>query len=168
LIPARRRPKVRGAIDRTGGSAMSGTETKARPRHQPYEIKHRDDLDWETIRWPGETGKMLFHPRPERPTEPNAGILRLAPGAHHPIHNHDFAQVWYVLEGTFKIDGNVVTPGSMVFHPDPHFEGEFSTETGGEILIVQYPGPTTGGRPIYEDRFNKKERKPIAEERTDL
>ena len=147
---------------------MSGTEAKARPRHMPYEIKHRDDLDWETIRWPGETGKMLFHPRPERPTEPNAGILRLASGAHHPIHNHDFAQVWYVLEGTFKIDGNVVTKGAMVFHPDPHFEGAFSTETGGEILIVQYPGPTTGGRPIYDDRFNKKERKPIAEERRDI
>jgi len=143
-------------------------ETQARQRHQPYEIKHRDDLEWETIRWPGETGKMMFHPRPERPTEPNAGILRLAPGAHHPIHNHDFAQVWYVLEGTFKIDGKVVRPGSMIFHPDPHFEGEFSTETGGEILIVQYPGPTTGGRPIYEGRFNKKERKPVAEERTDL
>ena len=42
----------------------------------------------------------------------------------------------------------------MIFHPDPHFEDEFSTETGGEILIVQYPGPTTGGRPIYDKRFN--------------
>ena len=51
---------------------------------QPFEAKHRDDMDWEVIRWPGETGKMLFHPRPERPTEPNAGILRLEPGAHHP------------------------------------------------------------------------------------
>jgi len=147
---------------------MSGTELKARQRHQPYEIKHRDDLEWKTIRWPGETGKMMFHPRPERPTEPNAGILRLEPGAHHPIHNHDFAQVWYVLDGTFTIDGKVVRPGSMIFHPDPHFEGAFSTETGGEILIVQYPGPTTGGRPIYDDRFNKQERKPVAEERTDL
>ena len=147
---------------------MSGIDAKVQRRHLPYEIKHRDDLEWETIRWPGETGKMMFHPRPERPTEPNAGILRLAPGAHHPIHNHDFAQVWYVLEGTFRVDGNVVKPGAMIFHPDPHFEGEFSTETGGEILIVQYPGPTTGGRPIYEDRFNKKERKPLAAERTDI
>jgi redox-sensitive bicupin YhaK (pirin superfamily) len=110
---------------------------------------------------------MLFHPRPERPTEPNAGILRLEPGAHHPIHNHDFAQVWYVLEGTFEIDGKVITPGSMVFHPDPHFEGAFKTETGGEILIVQYPGPTTGGRPIYDGRFNMESRKALAEERTD-
>ena len=49
-------------------------------------LRHRDELEWETIRWPGETGKMMFHPRPERPTEPNAGILRLAPGAHHPVH----------------------------------------------------------------------------------
>jgi len=137
-------------------------------RHQPYEIKHRDDLEWETIRWPGETGKMLFHPRPERPTEPNAGILRLEPGAHHPLHNHEFAQVWYVLQGVFKIDGQEIRPGSMVFHPDPHFEGEFSTETGGEILLVQYPGPTTGGRPIYDDRFNKKARNAVEQERTDL
>ena len=45
---------------------MTAVETKQ--RHQPCEIRHRDDIDWETIRWPGETGKMLFHPRPERPT----------------------------------------------------------------------------------------------------
>ena len=139
-----------------------------RSKHQPYEIRHRDSIEWETIRWPGETGKMLFHPQPDRPTQPNAGILRLEPGAYHPRHNHDFAQVWYVLEGTFKIDGNVVGPGTMVFHPDPHFEGEFSTETGGEILLVQYPGPTTGGRPIYDGRFNMEKRKDVASERTDL
>lgn len=145
---------------------MSAAETKQ--RHQPCEIRHRDDMEWETIRWPGETGKMLFHPRPERPTEPNAGILRLEPGAHHPIHNHDFAQVWYVLSGSFVIGGKTVTPGAMIFHPDPHFEDEFTTETGGEILIVQYPGPTTGGRPIYDKRFNMEKRRAIAEERTDL
>jgi hypothetical protein len=109
--------------------------------YQPMEARHRDELEWETIRWPGETGKMLFHPRPGRPTEPNAGILRLEPGAHHPLHYHDFAQIWYILEGR--------------------------TETGGEILIVQYPGPNTGGRPIYDDRFNLKERRPVASERFD-
>jgi ChrR Cupin-like domain len=136
--------------------------------HLPYEIRHLDDLEWETIRWPGETGKMLFHPRPERPTEPNAGILRLEPGAHHPLHKHDFAQVWYVLKGTFQIDEHEVGPGTIIFHPDPHFEGEFSTKTGGDILIVQYPGPTTGGLPIYADRFNKTERNPVSSERTDV
>ncbi|MBC7136212.1 cupin domain-containing protein [Oceanibaculum nanhaiense] len=140
----------------------------ARDGHQPFEARHRDDIDWETIRWPGETGKMLFHPRPERPTEPNAGILRLEPGAHHPLHKHDFAQIWYILEGEFRIGSGTYGPGTMIFHPDPHFEDEFKTETGGEILIVQYPGPTTGGRPIYDKRFNMADRKPIETERTDL
>jgi hypothetical protein len=36
-------------------------------------VRHLDEIDWETIRWPGETGKMLFHPSPEQPTAPNAG-----------------------------------------------------------------------------------------------
>ena len=135
--------------------------------HQPMEIRHIDDVEWETIRWPGETGKMLFHPRPDRPTEPNAGILRLEPGAHHPLHKHDFAQVWYVLHGVFQIGGNECGPGTMIFHPDPHFEDEFRTETGGDILIVQYLGPTTGGRPIYDDRFNLAARRTVESERTD-
>jgi hypothetical protein len=57
---------------------------------------------------------------------------------------------------------------SKIFHPDPHYEDELSTETGGQIFIVQYPGPTTRGRPIYDERFNMKERKALPEERTDL
>jgi hypothetical protein len=35
-------------------------------------------------------------------------------------------------------------------------------------LIVQYPGPSTGGRPIYDGRFNVERRKLVAEERTDI
>ena len=111
---------------------------------------------------------MVFHPRPERPTEPNAGVLRLEPGAHHPEHYHGFAQVWYVLKGEFTIGGRRCGPGTLLFHPDPHFEGEFHTETGGEILIVQYPGPTTGERPIYAGRFDMTERKALGDERVDL
>jgi len=131
-------------------------------------IRHIDDLEWETIRWPGETGKMLFHPRPEAPDEPNAGLLRLDPGGHHPWHRHDFAQVWYILEGEFTIAGKLYGPGTMLYHPDPHYEDELHTATGGTMLIVQYPGPSTGGRPIYDKRFNMQERSAVAEERTDI
>lgn len=131
-------------------------------------IRHIDDMEWETIRWPGETGKMLFHPRPEAPDEPNAGLLRLDPGGHHPWHRHDFAQVWYILEGEFRIAGKLYGPGTMLYHADPHYEDELHTETGGVMLIVQYPGPATGGRPIYDKRFNMTERRAVAEERTDL
>jgi hypothetical protein len=32
------------------------------------------------------------------------------------------------------------------------------------MLFVQYQGPTTGGRPIYDGRFNMTARKPVGEE----
>ena len=128
------------------------------------EFRHIDDMPWETLRFPGQQSKMLFHPRPDRPTEPNTGFVRYEPGAHHPLHRHDFAQVWYVIEGSFKIGERSVGPGTVVFHPDPHFEADLSTETGGLMFFVQYPGPTTRKGPIYDGRFNMKERKALSEE----
>ena len=99
---------------------------------------------------------------------PVSSAWSLAPGAYHPEHYHGFAQVWYILSGDFVIDGVPYKPGTMLFHPDPHFEGEFKTETGGDILIVQYPGPTTRENPIYAGRFNMAERNPVSAERIDL
>ena len=139
----------------------------ASEEHKPHELRHIDDAPWETLRYPGQTSKMLFHPRPERPTEPNAGFVRYEPGAHHPLHSHNFAQIWYVLEGTFKIGKDTCGPGTMVFHPDPHFEQDLSTETGGLMLFVQYQGPTTGKGPVYDGRFNVKQRKPLDQEQYD-
>lgn len=144
----------------------AGREVKARD-HAAI-VRHIADMDWETIRWPGETGKLLFHPRPEAPDEPNAGLLRLEPGAYHPRHRHDFAQIWYVIEGEFKIAGKLYGPGTMLYHADPHYEDELHTDTGGLMLIVQYPGPVTGGRPIYDKRFNMQKRNAVADERTDI
>jgi len=145
----------------SGKPSQSGSD-------RPAAIRHVDEMEWETIRWPGETGKMLFHPSAEHPSTPNAGLLRFTPGAHHPWHRHDFAQIWYILEGEFRIAGRLCGPGTMLYHGDPHYEDELTTETGGLMVIVQYPGPTTGGRPIYEDRFNMGERRDLAAERTDL
>ncbi len=136
--------------------------------HQPMEATHIDDREWEIIRWPGQMGKMLLHPNPDRPTEPNAGLVRYDPGSHHPLHRHDFAQVWYILEGEFEIGGKTYKPGTMIFHPDPHYEDELSTKSGGLMLFVQYQGPSTGGRPIYDERFNMTKRKAVEDERIDV
>ena len=54
-------------------------------------------------------------------------------------------------------------PGTMHFYPDPHFEEPLVTETGGVMVFVQYPGPSTGGRPIYDGRFNVQARRPDRE-----
>ena len=62
-----------------------------------------------------------------------------------------------LLEGTLRA-------GDMVYLPDPHVEHEMHTEHGCKILFVQYQGPTTGARPIYQGRFNRTERSSVAEE----
>ena len=36
------------------------------------------------------------------------------------------------------------------------------------MLFVQYQGPSTGGRPIYDSRFNVTARRPLSEERLDV
>jgi hypothetical protein len=140
----------------------------SKPDDHRYEAVHESEREWETLRFDGSQSKMLFHPRPERPTEPNAGFVRYQPGSSFPVHRHDFAQIWYILEGEFTIGGRKYGPGTMVFHPDPHYEEEMHTETGGLWLIVQYPGPTTGKPPIYDGRFNVKARKALSEERLDV
>ena len=144
------------------------TTVQRKPGDSGYEARHQDDMAWETLRFPGQLSKMLFHPNAARPTEPNAGFVRYEAGSQYPMHRHDFAQVWYILEGKFTIGAETHGPGTMIFHPDPHFEETLSTETGGTMLFVQYPGPTTGARPIYEDRFNLAERRPLSEERLDV
>lgn len=136
--------------------------------HALPQAMHVDDLPWMVQRFPGQTCKMMFHPRPERPTEPNAGLVRYEPGAWHPVHSHDFAQVWYILEGTFRYGDKTYAPGTMIFHADPHTEPYLHTETGGVIVYVQYPGPNTGKAPIYDGRFNLDKRPAVEQERTDI
>jgi hypothetical protein len=138
---------------------MSGREPDQGPIY-----RHVDEMDWETLRFPGQHSKMLFHPRPDDPTEPNSGLVRFEPGAHHPLHRHDFAQVWYVLEGVFRIGERTCAPGTVVYHAAPHYEEALSTETGGVMFIVQFVGPRTGKGPIYDGRFNVTERKSLASE----
>lgn len=126
-----------------------------RPEHMPPEIGRF-----------ANTTQMIFHPTDENPTAPNAGVLTYHPGSGFPLHLHDFAQVWYVLEGECRFGDRILTVGDMVYMEDPHFEYDMHTENGCRILFVQYPGPNTGGRPIYDGRFNQPEKPDI--EKQDL
>ena len=144
------------------------TERDLTGPHQPASAVHTDERPWELLRWPGQWSKMLVHPSAERPMDPNAGLVRYEPGSHHPFHKHEFAQVWYIIEGEFRIGDRTHGPGTMLFYPDPHFEEPLQTDTGGLMLFVQYQGPTTGGRPIYEGRFNMTARKRIEEENVEV
>ena len=126
-----------------------------RPEHLPPEIGRF-----------ANTTQMIFHSTEENLTAPNAGVLTYNPGSGFPLHLHDFAQVWYVLEGECRFGDRTLAEGDMVYMQDPHFEYEMHTEKGCRILFVQYPGPNTGGRPIYDGRFNQTDKPDI--EKQDL
>ncbi|NKB56135.1 MAG: cupin domain-containing protein [Alphaproteobacteria bacterium] len=139
------------------------TLESARKTHNAPIFGRPEELGPEMGRFANVT-QMIFHPTEANPTAPNAGVLTYEPGGGFPLHMHDFAQVWYVLEGECQFGDRTLTPGDMVYMEDPHFEYDMHTANGCRILFVQYPGPTTGGRPIYDGRFNKTEKPNVEEE----
>ena len=48
------------------------------PDHKPQDhgpvYIHEDEMDWETLRFPGQHSMMVLHPSPDDPTHPNAGF----------------------------------------------------------------------------------------------
>jgi len=102
----------------------------------------------------GNITRMVIHPTGDNPTAPNAGTIHYPAGTGFPLHGHDFSQVWYVLNGECRLGENRLKAGDLVYHADPHVEQEMFTEAGCTMLFVQYPGPTTGARPIYDRRFD--------------
>jgi hypothetical protein len=91
---------------------------------------------------------MLFHPsagsRPRpMPASWVSSRARIIPGTITASRRSGAS-----LKGVFTIDGRLCPQGTMLYHPDPHFEGAFHTENGGEILTVWYPGRSNGERPI--------------------
>lgn len=134
---------------------MSDAKKVIRDGDHAPQFRHVDEMAWEMGRFKNRT-KFLFHPSSDHPTQPNAGLLHYEPGAGFPLHRHDFAQVWYILEGEFCCGGKTYRPGTFVYMADPHFEHEMTTETGGTVIFLQYPGPTTGARPLYDGRMNLK------------
>lgn len=131
-------------------------EATARATHHAPVVRRPADLPGEAGRFANVT-RMVFHPSPEHPDEPNAGTVTYEPGAGFPLHMHEFAQLWYVLEGECRFGEHRLTAGDMVYMQDPHFEHEMHTDTGCTIVFMQYSGPTTGARPIYQGRFDGRE-----------
>ena len=48
-------------------------------------------------------------------TAPNTGTIHYPAGTGFPRHSHDFAQVWYVLEGECRFGDRTLTEGDMVY-----------------------------------------------------
>ena len=133
--------------------AQAGDHTEA--THRLGQVARPDQHPGQIGRFGNET-RMVFHPTEDEPTAPNAGTIHYPAGTGFPRHRHDFAQVWYILDGECQYGERILRKGDIVYHGDPHEEHDMFTEHGCTMLFVQYQGPTTGARPIYEGRFDKR------------
>ena len=123
--------------------------------HRLAEVARPDEHPGQLGRF-GNVTRMVIHPTESDPTAPNCGTIYHPPGTGFPTHRHDFAQVWYILEGECRLGERTLRTGDLVYHGDPHEEEEMITDNGCTILFMQYPGPTTGARPIFEGRFDER------------
>lgn len=123
-------------------------------------LAHRDAVIGRPADHPGQVGRfgnitrMVIHPHDADMDSPNAGTITYPPGTGFPLHKHDFAQVWYLIDGECRYGDRTLKQGDVIYHGDPHVEQEMYTESGCTMLFVQYPGPRTGARPIFERRFD--------------
>ena len=95
----------------------------------PHRVVHADDLDWKRIRWPGEWGKVAFHPTDDDPTVPLFGVTRFEPGGHFPDHAHDFAQVWYITRASAPSTAKPYAPGPSSSSPTRTWSASFTPST---------------------------------------
>jgi len=61
-------------------------------------------------------------------------------------HQHDFRQLRYILEGEFQVNGVPYGPGTLIDFPEKQ-PYEVSVPNGGQWIVVQLPGATTGVAP---------------------
>lgn len=89
-----------------------------------------DELPWEKAQFEGVEYKTLF-------LDKEAGVmtvlLRMAPGARLPDHEHVLAEQTYVLEGRLVDDDGEVTAGNFVWRPAGSRHGAH-TPDGGLML----------------------------------
>lgn len=110
---------------------------------------HTDELPWEKTKFPGVETKTLFLDKPHGLL---TVLLRMAPGASLPDHEHVMVEQTYVLEGRLvdkegPDEGGAVGPGEFVWRPSGSRHAAWTPEGGLMIAMFQVPNKffETGG-----------------------
>ena len=112
-------------------------ETPHAERHQelaPLASRFVDvgGLPWRRTRFPGIEFRVLLE---DQETGMSTALVRMAPGAHLPDHEHMAIEQTYVLEGHLVCDEGEVTAGNYVWRPagSRHSAG---SPKGGLMLAI--------------------------------
>ena len=94
------------------------------------------DLPWETTRFPGIDSKTLFF---DKESGHVTVLMRMAPGAKLPDHEHVLVEQTYVLEGRLVDPDGECGPGDFVWRPAGSRHEAWTPEGGLMIAIFQVP-----------------------------
>lgn len=97
-----------------------------------------DALPWTATRFPGVEWKILMG-------DPSSGmftaLMRWAPGAELPLHEHAAIEQTYVLEGSFEDDEGVCSAGDFVWRPEG--SRHVARSPGGATMLAFFLRPNT-------------------------
>ena len=94
------------------------------------------ELPWETTKFPGVEIKTLLL---DKSTGPLTCLLRMAPGARLPDHEHVLIEQTYVMEGRLVDDHGEVGAGDFVWRPAGSRHEAWTPEGGLMIAMFSVP-----------------------------
>ena len=119
----------------------AAVKAKAQADDLRSRVVRANDLPWEKLRFPGcESKTLLFDPKSGLATV----LMKMAPGAVLPDHEHVLIEQTYVLEGSL-VDkegpdaGLEIGPGEFVWRPAGSRHVAWSPKGGLMIAIFQVP-----------------------------
>lgn len=119
----------------------TATAQASRPQDLLSRVVRAKDIPWQPMRFPGcEMKTLLFDPRSGLAT----ALIRMAPGAELPDHEHVLIEQTYVLEGSL-VDkegpdaGTEVGAGEFVWRPAGSRHSAWTPKGGTFIAIFQVP-----------------------------
>jgi quercetin dioxygenase-like cupin family protein len=107
----------------------------AAERVVPTVVRNADG-EWRPAKTPGLEVKLL---RRDKATEESSFLIRLAPGARIPAHDHPAGEELYVLEGDFHVGPESLGPGDYLYTPANGIHAAHSK--GGCVVLVVLPKP---------------------------
>jgi len=112
-----------------------------------------ESLPWEPSRFPGIDMKTLMI---DEETGMLTSLVRMAPGAQLPFHEHtDIEQTW-VIEGSLKDDEGEVTVGNFVWRPGGSQHS--ASAPNGALLLSFFTKPNKffdGGKPLESSKIDE-------------
>lgn len=112
-----------------------------------------DALPWEHAQFPGVEYKTLF-------VDQESGVmtvlLRMAPGARLPDHEHVRIEQTYVLEGKLVDDDGVVTAGNFVWRPAGSRHSAHTPEGGLMLAFFLKPNKFYGQNGEVTDMLGRE------------